>query len=171
MSNRFYQIENEVAQRVAEIDAAHGNWPCRKGCADCCRSLAAEPRVSREEWDRIERALAELPEARERIRAMAGAPRPVTCGLLDLETDSCRIYDARPVECRAYGFYAERGDVLGCGRIEALAEQTPDVIWGNHAALAGRLKELGETRELSKWLTDSDSPRADDTCCGNSNTT
>jgi len=54
-----------------------------------------------------------------------------------------------PVAC---GFYAERADVLGCNRIESISQQSPDVIWGNHAALEERMRELGSAKELSMWL-------------------
>jgi len=90
--------------------------------------------------------------ARQRIRASAGCKRPVVCPLLDTETDACLIYDARPVACRAYGFYAERDKVLGCSQIETHARETPDVIWGNHAALDMEMQELGATALLSQWL-------------------
>ena len=162
----LHRIQRDVEARAREIAAARGDWPCRKGCADCCRSLAAEPRVSREEWIGIERALAALPlevaeAARRRIREGAGPgrskARPVVCPLLDRETDACLVYEARPVACRAYGFYAEREAVLGCGRIEKISREREEVVWGgtvwgNHAALEQRMEGLGEARELSAWL-------------------
>jgi uncharacterized protein len=152
------QIQLEIQQRVGETESAHPQWPCRKGCDDCCRSLATVPRVSRAEWERITAALRELPAdtataLTARIRQSAGATRPVVCPLLDLNSGSCTVYEARPVACRSYGFYADRQYVLGCFRIEALAESTPGVIWGNHGALEARLsQELGESAELSSWL-------------------
>ena len=81
--------------------------------------------MAREEWEAIATALGGLPAAvadaaRRRIRESAGAARPVVCPLLDIETGACLVYDARPVACRAYGFYAERESVLGCGRIESI---------------------------------------------------
>lgn len=76
----------------------------------------------------------------------------MTCALLDRESGACRIYEARPIACRTYGFYAERDKVLGCGRIEAIAEERSDVLWGNHAAVERELSELGEARPLSEWL-------------------
>ena len=135
----------------------HPDWPCHKGCDDCCRSLASEPRVSEKEWQRIAQAIDALPiqvaePARQRIREAAGRARPVSCGLLDPASGACLIYEARPIACRSYGFYAEREKVLGCSRIEAIAREAPDVLWGNHAALDADLQELGEARELSVWL-------------------
>jgi Fe-S-cluster containining protein len=75
--------------------------------------------------------------------------------LLDVERDACLIYDARPIACRAYGFYAERDKVLGCSQIESLARETPDVIWGNHAALDAEMQGLGADAPLSEWLAKS----------------
>jgi Fe-S-cluster containining protein len=116
-------IQSEVQQRTLHIAEAHGAWPCRKGCADCCRSLASEPQVSEPEWHRVLSAINALPEdaaaaARQRIRESAGRERPVICPLLDADTNACLIYEARPIACRTYGFYSERDKVLGCSQIE-----------------------------------------------------
>lgn len=146
---RLYRIQEETRRRAAEVEQAHGAWPCRKGCADCCRQLAGEPRVRRAEWEQMAGAIAALPEAvRERIRQGTGR----VCPLLDTEAGACLIYDVRPVACRAYGFYAEREKVLGCSRIEAIAESAPQVVWGNHVALEEDLRELGDEAGLSEWL-------------------
>ena len=146
---RLYQIEEEVRRRTEAIAASHANWPCRRGCDDCCRNLAAPPRVSRQEWLRMEAAIGALPpeiarSVRRRIRELEGAQRPLVCPLLDLDSGNCLIYDARPIACRAYGFYAERGKVLGCSRIESLAAQEPEIVWGNHEALEDRLRSVGQ---------------------------
>ena len=37
--------------------AARPDWPCKRGCDDCCRSLASPMRISRAEWERIEHVL------------------------------------------------------------------------------------------------------------------
>ena len=113
--------------------------------------------MAREEWEAIATALGGLPAAvadaaRRRIRESAGAARPVVCPLLDIETGACLVYDARPVACRAYGFYAERESVLGCGRIESIGRRSPDVVWGHHAALEESLRPLGEPARLAAWL-------------------
>jgi Fe-S-cluster containining protein len=89
---------------------------------------------------------------RARMRDSAGAVRPVVCPLLDTGSGSCLIYEARPVACRSYGFYAERQHVLGCHRIEALARESADVIWGNHESLEERPRALGPALELFEWL-------------------
>jgi Fe-S-cluster containining protein len=152
----LHQIENAVDCRTQGI-AAHPDWPCRKGCDDCCRNLASVPLVTQPEWTRIAATLDALPPqtaeaARNRIRASANTARPVVCPLLDTATGSCLIYDARPIACRAYGFYAERESVLGCHRIASLAQQSRDIIWGNHAALEQRLHSLGPAAPLPEWL-------------------
>jgi Fe-S-cluster containining protein len=153
----LHQIQESVRLRVEEISSAQISWPCRKGCDECCRRLASVPRVSREEWQLIAAALETLPAdtvdlVRRRIQALACARAPVTCPLLDTNSGTCLVYEARPVACRAYGFYAEREDVLGCSRIESIGRQSPDVIWGNHAALEDRLGLLGPAASLSVWL-------------------
>ncbi len=153
----LHQIQETVRARAEEIVSARAGWPCRKGCDECCRSLAAPPRVSEAEWDAIAGALEMLPRpiavaARKRIRESASAVRPVVCPLLDLESGTCLVYDARPVACRAYGFYAEREYVLGCRRIEAAGDAAPNIVWGNHAALEGELRELGPAAELAAWM-------------------
>jgi len=130
---RLYEIDEAVRTRVEEIAGSHGEWPCRKGCDECCRRLASSPRVSRPEWERIAAAVAALPprvaqSVRERIRESAEAPRPVVCPLLDTAAGTCLVYEARPVACRAYGFYADRELVLGCGRIESIARDHSGVV-------------------------------------------
>ena len=154
---RLHQMQEAVRLRVEEIIASQSNWPCRKGCDDCCRRLASVPRVSRPEWESIGAALECLPAsvaelARQRIRDSATASRPVICPLLDRDAGTCLVYEARPVACRAYGFYAQRQYVLGCSRIESIGRQSPDVVWGNHTALEEQLQSLGEAAELSNWL-------------------
>jgi Fe-S-cluster containining protein len=154
---RLLQIETSVHARTTAVESAHPDWPCRKGCDECCRNLASVPKVSAVEWARIEAALSRLPSdtaaaARTRVRESSTAARPVVCPLLDTATGACLIYDARPIACRAYGFYAERQFVLGCHRIEAIGAALPDVVWGNHPALEHDLDSLGPAASLSDWL-------------------
>jgi uncharacterized protein len=143
--------------RAQEITDSQPDWPCRKGCDDCCRSLASLPMITQDEWRLLAAALDALPDgraamARQRIREAAAASRPVTCPLLDTNSGTCMVYDARPVACRAYGFYAEYQYVLGCRRIEDISREAPDVVWGNHTALESRLSSLGLATTLSEWL-------------------
>ena len=155
---RLLEIQDTVHQRTAEITSSRKDWPCRKGCDDCCRNLAAVPRVTAEEWRLIAAELVALPSeiadaARRRIQDSVAAVRPIVCPLLDTASGTCLVYQARPIACRAYGFYAERKFVLGCHRIESLAQQSPDVVWGNHAALEEQLRSIGPDRSFAEWLT------------------
>src|SRR4051812_8354296 len=157
VTSPLHVIQEEVRFRVEEITSAQEAWPCRKGCDDCCRRLASVPLVSEGEWQSIAIQLEQLgaelaASARQRIRDSAYASRPVVCPLLDTGSGSCLVYEARPVACRAYGFYVEREKVLGCSRIESIAQESPDVIWGNHSALEEKLTPLGPAAELYRWL-------------------
>lgn len=146
------QIQTAIDERTEAIrqNFAAG-WPCRKGCDDCCRSLASEPLISEAEWRLLEPSLTQ--QLKEDIAAQAGSARPVTCPLLDLATGACRVYQVRPLACRTYGYYAERDKVLGCHRIESAAAANPFILWGNHAALESQtLAELGPVQPLSAWL-------------------
>lgn len=147
----LFQIQTAIEQRTESIRASSNpEWPCRKGCDDCCRSLASEPLLSEPEWRLLEPAL--TPSQRQRIAAGANAPRPVTCPLLDLDAGACQVYAVRPLACRTYGYYAERDKVLGCHRVEAAARADSSILWGNHAALETRTaEELGAVQPLSAW--------------------
>jgi uncharacterized protein len=145
------QIQAAVQARVDEITAAHPEWPCRKGCDDCCRSLAAPPRVSAAEWEAIRAAIDALPaRVAEAVRERIRAGESKVCPLLDTESRACLVYEARPIACRTYGFYAEREWVLGCDRIAAIAAENRDVVWGNHAAIGS--ESLGEAAEFFDWM-------------------
>src|SRR5438067_2196121 len=126
-TNQLHVLQEGIRIRVEGITSAHGTWPCRKGCDDCCRRLASVPVVTREEWQLISAQLARLEPGtanaiRERIRESATASRPVVCPMLDRDSGTCLVCDVRPIACRSYGFYVERESVLGCHRIESLAE-------------------------------------------------
>ena len=156
-TNQLHIIQEEIRARVEDIASAHGAWPCRKGCDECCHRLASVPIVTREEWLLIAGELARLDPAtadaiRERIQKSADASRPVVCPILDRDSGTCLVYDARPIACRSYGFYVERESVLGCHRIEQVAEESPTVIWGNGGALEDKLQPLGPGAELYRWL-------------------
>jgi len=149
----LYAIQTTVEQREQAMLQATPAWPCRKGCDDCCRSLASEPAVTAEEWTRIRAAIDSLPSAGTLKSRILERAQPRVCALLDEASGACLIYESRPIACRTYGFYAERGKVLGCSRIEDLASESPDILWGNHPALEARVKaELGPARPFSIWL-------------------
>jgi Fe-S-cluster containining protein len=156
-TDQLHILQEEIRSRVEDMTSAHGAWPCRKGCDDCCRRLASVPAVTREEWQRIAAQLDHIEPAksdiiRNRIRQSVTASRPVVCPLLDRESGACLVYEARPIACRSYGFYVERESVLGCHRIESIAEEAPGIIWGNGTALQDKLQAFGAPAELHRWL-------------------
>jgi Fe-S-cluster containining protein len=151
-------LQHEIAARAAEIGRSHPDWPCRKGCDHCCRHLAAEPELTAAEWLLLRQGIDALPpEVRARveagIRALRGAARPIVCPMLDETSGACLVYDQRPIACRTYGFYVERGEGLYCGAIEAeVADgRMADVVWGNQCAVEVRLQELGGRKGISEW--------------------
>ncbi len=151
-------LHADIEMRVQSILANRADWQCKMGCDSCCRSLAELPRLTLAEWEQLRTALAELPP--ERLGAIRDGvlqlkpSRPVTCPLLDLASGTCPVYAQRPVACRTYGFYAQRGLGLYCGDIEAKVAdgELIDVVWGNHDAIDRRLAEFGEVRTLAEWF-------------------
>lgn len=154
-------LADEVQRRCADTVRGHDDWPCSAGCDHCCRSLAAVPELTHTEWEVLRPALIALPdEARASVasaadaRRRAGDARPIVCPLLDPSTGLCRVYEARPLACRTYGFYADRDGVLGCAKIADVAEQRPDIVWGHHDAIVRAQDALGERRTLLVWMDD-----------------
>ena len=158
---RLQVLDREVAARCERTAQAFGPWPCAAGCDACCRSLAAVPELTASEWQRVREAIlaltrserAAVAHAIERRMAL-GNERPIACPLLDPDRGLCRVYEARPIACRTYGFYADRDGVLGCERIAAVAERESDVVWGHHDAVIGVVATLGEARSLLEWFAD-----------------
>jgi len=156
--NTLTRLHADIDARVQATLDSHSDWLCRKGCDGCCRRLAEMPRLTAAEWDCLREGLAALPsEQLAAISRAIGAPppsRPVVCQLLDQATGACRVYTHRPVACRSYGFYVQRGLGLYCQAIEARVADGDwaDVVWGNHDAIDRRLADLGETRELGVWF-------------------
>ena len=150
----LHVLDGRIAARAGATRAEHPWWPCADGCDHCCRSLARLPEITRAEWERLSPAIDALSDrdvVRARIRA---APRsgPVTCPMLDREHGSCRVYDARPIACRTYGFYTERDGGLHCHLVTRAIEGHDDVVWGNGEAVARDLDALGEKQTLDRWL-------------------
>lgn len=75
--------------------------------------------------------------------ARGGERGPVVCPYLDEASGACRIYEARPLACRTYGFYVGRDGPEHCTIIEGeLAERgEAGIVWGNAASLAARVSE------------------------------
>lgn len=150
----------EIEARVQAIRTDHPEWLCAKGCAGCCRRLAAVPQLTAAEWDLLQQGLAALApqrlgEVRRNIEALSGAQSsPVTCPLLDRTTNACLVYAQRPVACRTYGFYVQRDLGLYCADIESSVArgELDDVVWGNHDRIDQRLAAIGEARALTEWF-------------------
>ena len=119
-------LHSSIQARCSAI-AGSNSWPCHDGCGRCCRRLSGIPDFSRAEWKLIWESYSRLPvRVREdvllRVRSMA-APPPYTCPFLDLASESCRIYDSRPVLCRTYGFYRDRDQGQYCHEMQVRADQ------------------------------------------------
>jgi Fe-S-cluster containining protein len=142
------ELREAADARADAITARYPDWPCRKGCDHCCRSLARTPEISEIEWREVEKGLALLPAVtRAEIEARTDSR---TCAFLDPVQGACLIYEHRPIACRTYGFYVdERGIGLHCDKIEA--SQYPEAVWGNHSAVDARLEALGLTKSTVQW--------------------
>ena len=158
-----------IDARVVSIRDQHTDWPCGKGCDNCCRHLAEVPRLSGAEWALLEEGLAALSAVQLRavgtkISALSTGTRgPHTCPMLDQNSGACLIYAHRPIACRSYGFYVQRDLGLYCGEIKAQVADggLADVVWGNHDAVDRDLARLGEVRPLTSWFEDSVRLQAD----------
>ena len=158
MRPELFTIQEKIDHRVSAILAARGDWPCRKGCDDCCRNLAAIPEITETEWRELQLTVSSMPvsEKRElsrRIADLRDVHRPYTCPFLDLSSGSCLVYAHRPIACRTYGFYVERSEGLYCGRIRSRVDQGEyfDVVWGNQATIDDQSSSLGTKRTLIEW--------------------
>ena len=136
---RLLLLDDDVARTTARIASEKPEWPCRRGCDHCCRSLSTPMRVSRAEYERIVAAIGVVPEVSD----------PRVCPLLDA-SGACRIYDARPIACRTYGFYAARDGGRGCSIVEE-SGVTDGVMLGNHDVIERALDELGDHKSLAEW--------------------
>lgn len=148
MSELLPILDDEIAARAEAVIDARPDWPCRKGCDDCCRRLAEPLRLTRAEWQRLEQGLAGLPESaqveiQQRMQAAAKLLKgPVVCPFLDRDAGACRVYDHRPAACRMYGFYQAHDGGRFCGQIEekVALEGDEGIVWGNHEAALRRLE-------------------------------
>lgn len=83
----------------AAVAASPGQFACRAGCSDCCRSGLS---VFAVEADPIREAIDALPaEARATIAAQGREPDRPWCPLLI--DGQCSVYAQRPVLCRSHG--------------------------------------------------------------------
>ncbi|WP_153111508.1 YkgJ family cysteine cluster protein [Propionivibrio limicola] len=155
-------LHADIEARVQAIREHRREWLCSKGCDNCCRQLAQIPQLTAEEWNLLRAGLSALPAQQlqdigARMVSLAHqSSRPFTCPLLDRATGACPVYAERPIACRTYGFYVQRGSGLYCHDIEAsvAAGALTDVVWGNQDAIDHRLASLGETRALTAWFSE-----------------
>jgi uncharacterized protein len=87
--------------------------------------------------------------------------------MLDRQDGACLVYAARPIACRTYGYYVQRGVGVYCLDIESEVKQGgfQDVIWGNQDVIDRDQARLGPLRSLDEWL-DRDSIGARLESCG-----
>ena len=158
--SKLQNLHADIDARVNDIREGHPDWPCAKGCDACCRQLARLPQLTPTEWELLCPALVALPPEqletiRRRMSTVAGQnATPVACPLLDEASGACPVYAQRPVACRTYGFYVQRGVGLYCQEIKAGVDhgELADVVWGNQEAIDRSLAESGETRALDEWF-------------------
>ncbi|MDD2660780.1 MAG: YkgJ family cysteine cluster protein [Methylococcales bacterium] len=158
--NTLARLHADIEDRVRAIREDNIDWLCGLGCDGCCQRLAEAPRLTAAEWDCLRDGLAALPKERLRdigqdIAALAGQPsRPIVCPLLDREARACLVYSHRPVACRTYGFYVQRGQGLYCKDIESriASGAWAGAVWGNQDSIDRRLCGLGDTRDLTEWF-------------------
>ena len=157
---RLQTLHVDIDARVNDIREEHPDWPCAKGCDSCCRQLARLPQLMVSEWELLRPALAALPPdqleaVRHKMNTVAAKDSaPVVCPLLDEASGACPVYAERPIACRTYGFYVQRGIGLYCQEIKSGVDrgELGDVVWGNQDAVDRSLADSGETRALDEWF-------------------
>lgn len=93
-------------------------------------------RLTRAEWELLRSAIVDRPSSDD----------PRVCPFLDTGEGACRVYAHRPAACRTYGYYVERGDVLGCAQI--LERSDAPIVWGNGESVRQALATLSDDEEL-----------------------
>jgi len=155
------QIENRVEQIIQNIRSQYPGWSCQKGCDECCRRLAELPLITRAEWLRLKEGLIQLPEGevlqiRNEVKDLSRESGPLICPLLEPMEGACRVYPYRPLACRSYGYFIQKGVGLHCKQIEAEVDQgvLDQVVWGNQDALERDMRQEGAPRSLNDWFVD-----------------
>ncbi|HEY9895535.1 MAG TPA: YkgJ family cysteine cluster protein [Candidatus Sericytochromatia bacterium] len=155
VSQPLQHLEAQIEARVQAIRADRDWWPCRRGCDACCRHLAHPPELSAAEWTRVDAAVASLPtpiqavveqkiEALLRQSVEQTLSVAVVCPYLDEQAGACRIYDARPIACRTYGFFVARDHDQYCGQIETEVNDRGDaaIVWGHAESMRHDVERL-----------------------------
>ena len=106
------------------------------------------PELSPAEWTRVDAAVASLPTpiqavVAQKIEALLrqGVEQTLSTAVvypyLDEQEGACRIYDARPIACRTYGFFVARDHDQYCGQIETAVNERGDaaIVWGHAEAI------------------------------------
>ena len=152
-------LDARIDARAAATQAEHPFWPCRRGCDHCCRTLSRLPMLTAPEWHRVSAAIDALPSSTQaaiRARTLsATTDAPVMCPMLDEALGECRVYNARPIVCRTYGFYTERDAGLHCSDVRDAIRYngaTDTVIWGNGDSINAALDALGPQKSLREWM-------------------
>ena len=155
------EIENRVEGIIANIRSQFPDWSCQKGCDECCRRLAELPLITRSEWSRLKEGLIRLPEDEARqiqneVKDLARESGPLICPLLNQSEGACKVYPYRPLACRSYGYFIQKGVGLHCKKIEAQVNQgaLDRVVWGNQDALERDMRQEGAARSLHDWFID-----------------
>ena len=157
MNQQLRILHADIETRCRSLMEQHPDWPCRKGCADCCRRLAALPSLTEPEWELLNHGLSALPppvqeEIRLRLQRIASSNSgpPFPCPFLDDAAGACLVYEHRPLACRTYGFYIERDKGLYCAQILERVERGDfaGAVWGNACALDARAGTLGPRLDL-----------------------
>ncbi|MEM6292611.1 MAG: YkgJ family cysteine cluster protein [Myxococcota bacterium] len=156
-------LRDEVHARVAAMQRSHGTWPCAAGCDACCRRLGALPQVTVPEFEPLRTAIEALPDADRVINAIIKAqPNEAghyTCPMLDEGNGQCRVYQARPLACRTYGFYGGRDGDYWCEQVTAhVGTRRDTLIAGSQLGLDQRRDAtLGPSFDLRVLMTRTDS--------------
>lgn len=155
------QLYTQIDQRGFTIVRDQPNWPCRKGCDNCCRQLAEVPELTEAEWRVLRQGFLELDVSVQtviatRIRALSNCwEEQLTCPFINELEGTCHVYHFRPVACRMYGFYMSYHDNRWCHLIQSQYETGiyDGVVFGNHNAIERELRQnCGDTKSLIDWF-------------------
>jgi Fe-S-cluster containining protein len=92
-------------------------------------------------------------QLREQVQR-SGDAGPFVCPLLDAGRGVCLVYQARPLACRTYGFYASHHHDAWCERVaEHVVDARAGLVLGNLDAVERDLsQQAAERRDMLAWL-------------------